>query len=753
MIDSAAPDFQDLPGRRAVPPCYKPGAPPDAAIDVSIVTPYYNTPPLFLETYISVQSQSLQNWEWLIVDDGSPDIQAVERLADLARADSRIKVIRQPNGGTAAARNTGFAESKGRYIFLLDHDDMVEPTYLEKCVWFLDSNPQFSFCNSYTIVFGEQNFLWTTGYERGKAFLQANSGPPIAVVRRTAFEACGGFDARIRVLYEDWDFWLSMAKAGHWGHTIPEYLQWYRKLGSGRYEQILQSGYENSEFAREMQQKYPGLESNFPQPVRRHPEAFETLGLDSLAHNSLATDGSGRKVLFVLPWMVTGGADRVNLDLIEGLTAKGHYVTICATLVTHHQWEHQFSRFTPDIFVLPTILQPSDYPKFLAYILHSRAIDTVVISGSTIGYQILPLLRSVRPQAAFVDLCHVEETHWLNGGHPRFGAGYQDALDLNLTTTKHLAKWMESRGAESSRIRTFYTGVRPLKPTDSVAVRNRIRSEFQIDTNTSVVLFGGRICAQKRPDLLAEILRETRDRNGRFRALIVGDGELKVELDGLIQRYDLSGSVQMVGGVSHERWLEMLTAADILLMPSQYEGISVALLEALAAGVVPIVARVGGHQEIVSAKCGILIDHGDNEIQAYTSALLGLLNQPQEHQRLSSGCREVAATQLSWQGMVDNFDSFLSEAHALRISHPRTVLSPRLGLELATLALEYKRVNDALEWLWQERPKTAAGQADAVAQFAVQLSQTRLGQWLVNNKFIQTIGRKILNLLSRPVKP
>ena len=140
--------------------------------DVSIITPYYNTKAFFVETIVSVQAQSLQNWEWLIVDDGSTDQASVNRLADFAAKDNRIKIFRQENAGTAAARNTGFHHSKGRYICLLDHDDMLEPTYLEKCVWFLDSNPEFAFCNSYSVIFDEQEFLWTTGFERGKEYLR-----------------------------------------------------------------------------------------------------------------------------------------------------------------------------------------------------------------------------------------------------------------------------------------------------------------------------------------------------------------------------------------------------------------------------------------------------------------------------------------------------------------------------------------------------------------------------------------------------
>lgn len=759
MINYLSPDFTDLPGRRTLRRSYKRGAMACEHIDVSIVTPYYNTKELFVETFVSVQAQSLQNWEWMIVDDGSTDQESVNRLADIAAKDERIKIFRQENAGTAAARNTGFRHSKGRYICLLDHDDMLEPTYLEKCVWFLDSNHEFAFCNSYSVIFGEQEFLWTTGFERGKGFLQANSGPPISVVRRTAYAECGGFDESIRVLYEDWDFWLAMAKAGHWGYTISEYLQWYRKLGTGRYEQIMQSGYVNDEFARVMQNKYAGIDKLFPEPSRRHPQPYETIEEHSLACNPLAANPLGRRIMLIVPWMVMGGADRVNLDLIEGLTSKGHEITICATLLADHRWAHQFSRFTPDIFVLPNILHASDYPRFLTYLIQSRQIDTVVITGSTIGYQLLPYLRAASPGVAFVDMCHVEEPHWLNGGHPRFGVGYQDVLDLNIVTSKHLAEWMQGRGADGTRIRVMYTGVRSAQATRLADIRDLMRAELNIPADVPVIVFGGRICEQKRPAMLAAILKAAHDHGLIFRALVIGDGEQRGQLEELLSQYHLTANVQMLGSVLHRRWLDILVASDILLIPSQYEGISIALLEAMAAGVVPVVAKVGGQEEIVSPDAGLLIPHGANELQEYLDAIRRLLSNSAELQRMSKQCKALAASKVSWEGMIYNFLALLDEAHHLRIDHPRYPISPSFGRELASLSLECRRLGEAVDWLWNTKPHpvtadtallTTSPEAQAVAKLAILLSQTWLGRMIIHNRFLQAIGKRLLKRMANP---
>lgn len=745
MINCLSPDFDDVPGRRGLPDNYRSRTMVNKYTEVSIITAYYNTEDFFIETFVSLRAQSLQNWEWIIVDDGSTDEGAINRLAGVAAKDERIKVIRQINAGPAAARNAAFRVTTGRYICLLDSDDMIEPTYLEKCVWFLESNENFAFCNTFSVVFGGEKYLWTTGFERGKAFLQANSGPPISVIRRSAYEDCGGFDESIRFGHEDWDFWLAMAKVGHWGYTIPEYLQWYRKRSNGRFEQIMKSENVNDEFILLMHRKYKDLEKRFPEPFLQHLQPYQDIKTTMLVANPLASNPAGRRVMFIVPWMVTGGADRVNLDLIEGLTSKGHDITICATLLADHQWEHQFSRFTPDIFVLPNILHASDYPRFLAYLIQSRQIDTVVVTGSTIGYQLLPYLRAVSPGVAFVDMCHVEEPHWLNGGHPRFGVGYHDTLDLNIVTTKHLSEWMQDRGADGKRIRVMYTGVRSAQATRPAEVRAMVRAELNIPADMPVIVFIGRLCEQKRPAMLVEIFKAMRDYDLVFQSLVIGDGEQRGQIEELISQYDLTGNVQMLGSVSHQKWLDILIASDIFIMPSQYEGISIALLEALAAGVVPVVAKVGGHEEIVNLNAGVLIPHGDNELLEYLDAIRCLLTGSEEFQLMSKRCKELAASKLSWDVMIDTFLVLLDEAHQLRVNRPRNPIGLGFGRELASMALECKRLGDAVNWLMNAQSPSTADDVEYLKQLLGE-KEKHLSELLGSKRW------RLINHLSAPYR-
>ena len=103
---------------------------------VSIITPCYNGEKYIAETIDSVLAQTYQNWEMLIIDDGSQD-NSVEIIKKYVKKDSRIQLIQQENSGSASARNNGIRNCRGQYIALLDADDLWLPEFLEKQIEFM----------------------------------------------------------------------------------------------------------------------------------------------------------------------------------------------------------------------------------------------------------------------------------------------------------------------------------------------------------------------------------------------------------------------------------------------------------------------------------------------------------------------------------------------------------------------------------------------------------------------------------------
>ncbi len=110
---------------------------------ISVIIPLYNKELSIADTIQTVLKQTFQNFELVIVNDGSTD-KSVEMVRTFT--DERIRLIEQTNAGPSAARNTGIKAAKGEYIAFLDADDLWEPTCLEEQMRLMQDFPQAGMC-------------------------------------------------------------------------------------------------------------------------------------------------------------------------------------------------------------------------------------------------------------------------------------------------------------------------------------------------------------------------------------------------------------------------------------------------------------------------------------------------------------------------------------------------------------------------------------------------------------------------------
>jgi len=176
---------------------------------ISVVIPLYNKEKQIAGTLRSVLSQSFQDFEIVIVNDGSTDGSAEE----VARInDPRIRLINQPNAGVSAARNRGITEAKGEYIALLDADDEWHHDYLATQASLIKKYPEcavfatnYEFRNEKGVVtntiINNLPFDGEDGILSNYFKVASTSHPPICsisiVARKSAFQAIGGFPREI----------------------------------------------------------------------------------------------------------------------------------------------------------------------------------------------------------------------------------------------------------------------------------------------------------------------------------------------------------------------------------------------------------------------------------------------------------------------------------------------------------------------------------------------------------------------------
>jgi len=710
MIDPLSPDYTNTPVSPRRPHFHYVPADPLARPLVTIVTPFYNTGAVFHETATSVLGQSFQQWEWLIINDGSTDFGSLSVLQGYRDADPRVRVIDHPaNRGLSAARNTGFRAAQTEYVVQLDGDDLLEPTAIEKWLWFMESYPEYGFVKGYTVGFGAQEYLWQKGFHNRRGFLEENLVASTSIVRKIVHEAAGGYDEGKRDGLEDWDFWLRCANSGHWGHTVPEYLDWYRRRLSHRERWANWDGADRQRrFRLELRRRYARLWADgFPEP-EGHWHTPNAAVPDTLpCENRLRKDKP--RLLMIVPWLTMGGADKFNLDLVRHLTGRGWEITIATTLRGDNPWLPHFARYTPDIFILHHFLHPVDHPRFLRYLIQSRQVDLVLVSNSELGYQMLPYLRAHHPDVTFVDLSHMEEEQWKNGGYPRMAVQYQELLDLSIVVSAHLKNWMVHRGGDAARIRVRHVNVDSEQWRPDSRLRAMVRASLGLPDNVPLILYAGRLCLQKQPSVFAKAILWLARKTPDFLALVAGDGPDLPWLRSFVEGHGLNERVRLLGAVPNERVRDLMAASDIFFLPSLWEGIALSIYEAMASGLAVVGADVGGQRELVTPECGVLIPRSDveTEAQQYAEVLAELLRDPERRRAMGQAGRARVSSHFRLDQMGENMVHLLNEASRLHASHPRPTPSLGLGRACAAEAVEYARLSQLANELWAERERAA----------------------------------------------
>ena len=197
---------------------------------VSVIIPAHNYGHFIAATLDSLAAQTFENWECIVVDDGSTDNTA-EVVRAYAAKDARVRYLSQKNSRQAAARNNGVQNSAGKYLQFLDADDLIEPRKLERQVEYLEQHRDVDIVYSDARFFRSENpserlyTMWGEnkpwqpgisgcGTEVLPALLELNSiliNAPLT--RRSIVERVGPFDEELPPI-EDWDFWLRCAEAG-----------------------------------------------------------------------------------------------------------------------------------------------------------------------------------------------------------------------------------------------------------------------------------------------------------------------------------------------------------------------------------------------------------------------------------------------------------------------------------------------------------------------------------------------------------
>ena len=196
-------------------------------VNVSVVVPCFNQGRFLDEAVQSVLAQTYQDFEIVIVNDGSTDGQTTSMLRSYVQP--RTRVLHTDNQGLASARNNGIRAATGRYILPLDADDRIADSYLGKAVALLDANPNAGIVYSQAEYFGERTGRWELPDYNFPRILLENMIFASSLFRKADWEEVHGYNPNMKHGLEDYDFWLSLIELGRDVIQIPEPLFLYRQ--------------------------------------------------------------------------------------------------------------------------------------------------------------------------------------------------------------------------------------------------------------------------------------------------------------------------------------------------------------------------------------------------------------------------------------------------------------------------------------------------------------------------------------------
>lgn len=613
---------------------------------ISIITPFYNGGETLLETANSVISQTYPFFEWIIVNDGSPDKESVKKLENVSKIDSRIKVYHKENGGPSDTRDFGIkkASKDTKYIFFLDCDDIMENTMLEVLYWTLETHKDASFAYTTMVNFGDREFIWeqylTVEKEKRDNLICIST-----MIRKEDLLSVGCFEIKEKAMYEDWNLWLKLLAAGKKPIRVNAPIFWYRINSTGEFQRAKQ----NNDKAMAL---INGTASTIKKDVEiiQYPRINKKYEIKDLKNMLLPEyKCNKKKILFILPWTVLGGADLFNLELIKGLDKEKFDPIVITTLPSTNDLRNEFTNVVSEYYDLTTFLDSSDYLSFVDYIIDSRKVDTIYVSNSKIGYYMLPFVKNKYSNIKVVDYIHSIDPKDLQGGFGRCSKDVDNYIDKTYCCNNFTKKELKER-FNKENVETLYIGTDEKRFDKTKFNKEQLKQKYNIPSNKKIITFIARLSEEKRPELFVKISKKLLETRNDVHFVIAGDGNLYKKV-----RSSINKNFTMLGSINTPE--EIYAISDITVNCSSLEGLALTSYESLAMEVPVVSTSVGGQKELIDDTVGGIVEFNPKnetkEIKDYVDKINNVLD---NLEILSKNCRKKILERFTLNHIITEFN-------------------------------------------------------------------------------------------------
>ena len=673
---------------------------------ISVITPSWNPSDKIFQLANCILNQTYPYFEWIIVDDESKKEDSLERFKKLEKMDPRIRVLHKKNAGPAKARDYGVEHSnkKTKYIVLIDDDDLMDPTFLETSYFSMNTHPDASWCYADNINFGDENNTWNKNFSSDRMKYE-NILVSHALIKKEDYLSVGGYELEGTALYEDWIFWLKLIEQKKFPIHMSYYGFWYRRTNTGQRSSAMKKHKQNLS----MVKKYADKIHEKVTPIEYPKEDFNwnqlSEKIDTVVIPKYKKDNK-TNILIIIPWMVLGGADKFNLDLIRLADKNKYRFTVLSMQPTEYAWRQQYDELCDDVFDLSSFIDRKDWLAFVNYIIESRNIDIILNTNSQTGYAMLPYLHAKYPSIPIMDYIHMEEWYNRNGGYSRDSAGVGSVIDKTLFCNQNSEKILvDYFKRDASTVGTVYIGVDADKFNPENYDKKELQEKYNIPSNRTIISLIARIDYQKRPFLLMKIIKKTVELKKDVLFLIAGDGPLLPDIKRIARDEGLEPYVRFLGKTDKPD--ELYAISDMTLNCSIKEGLALTAYESLSMGVPVVSCDVGGQKELINSETGVIVpclqkeedifdfNYSEEDIKNYVDGILKISKNLDKYKK---ACRKRILNGFTIDNMAENMQKEFDKL--MQLKKPNTSsLTKHIDITKELITMFFLADKPQYQWL------------------------------------------------------
>jgi glycosyltransferase involved in cell wall biosynthesis len=337
-------------------------------------------------------------------------------------------------------------------------------------------------------------------------------------------------------------------------------------------------------------------------------------------------------VLVVMPFLAVGGAEQLALHILNSLKEKIRFIVLSVDELDPSlgTLSDAFRQLTPWVYNLADFLDPQLRASFLWCLIERFQPDTLYIAnGAAWIYDVLPELKRRYPKIRTVNQVYDSMAGWIN----RYDVSLVLNMDAHIGANKKICQAYLDKGARPEQVYLVEHGIDPTdldpaaySPQDKKAVREKLG----LPEAGRVVTFASRIHPQKRPVDFLELARRFSSEPG-IAFLMAGDGPLSGVLDGQATKMALKNF--------HRRPFyrpiqDILAISDVVVLPSEYEGMPLIVAEAQVMGVPVVVTDVGNNREVLGITQGGIVISQIGNIDELAAGVRQMLDTPPDPVRV-----------------------------------------------------------------------------------------------------------------------